>query len=275
MRRRIVVGMLTIAGLVAGVPIAADDAALTDDERAALLDATLLGFVVDLFGDDTEQLCPQALADGARLNATALAKHLGVPYESRVPRRDPWGSSFDVECEHGEVTVLSPGPNRVYEHGYGREDVYRERHAADTDDLVIVHGKVVQGPVPTIVRARRTIADVRSVATAIEEYAIDNNQYPSPTGGLVPLSLIESDLEPIYIRTLPLTDQWGNEILLWSTGAHYLLLSRGADGVLDFDAERVMIDGLTAGLPGAVDDFGADLVFLDGRFVQWWAPTVP
>ena len=70
-------------------------------------------------------------------------------------------------------------------------------------------------------------------------------------------------LTPVYIRALPRLDGWGQPIMFWSDGKHYLLVSPGKDQEL----ERDWAEDSDAGV--ATTSFASDIVFADGSFVQW------
>jgi hypothetical protein len=110
-------------------------------------------------------------------------------------------------------------------------------------------------------RTKRTMADMRSLATAAEAFAVDNNRYPA-TDGWVEVATIGDQLAPMYIRTLPTTDGWDHAILYWSDGSDYRLVSRGKDGVLDqqWDGELESV---------ATTDFNADIVYGNGAFIVY------
>jgi general secretion pathway protein G len=111
-------------------------------------------------------------------------------------------------------------------------------------------------------KQKRTMADMRSIGTAMESYAIDNNRYPGPTDGWQGVGAIEESLEPLYIRILPARDGWENPFLIWSDGSSYKIVSPGKGGIVDGD-----YSGEVAG--GATSNFTADIVFINGQFVQW------
>ncbi len=111
-------------------------------------------------------------------------------------------------------------------------------------------------------KQKRTMADLRSMGTAIEEYSIDNNVYPGPTAGWVSVSQIESSLAPTYIRMLPDLDGWGHAIMVWSDGNNYMIVSPGKDG--EISREWTIHDE-----GGATSTFADDIVFGNGSFVQW------
>jgi hypothetical protein len=117
------------------------------------------------------------------------------------------------------------------------------------------------------------MADLRSIATAVEEYSIDNNLYPSTEGVVDEVIAIWEQVVPIYIRKLPTHDAWGHPILFWSTGRSYVILSPGSDGQPEKDLTTVTRAGEMFGPGGGVADPELDLIFSDGAFVQW--PTRP
>lgn len=79
-------------------------------------------------------------------------------------------------------------------------------------------------------------AGLRSVASALDMYRIDNGQYPSTEQGLQALVSKPSGFpearhwgpEP-YLRKLPM-DPWDNEFVYVKKGRSFELISLGADG---------------------------------------------
>src|SRR5262249_43971771 len=77
-------------------------------------------------------------------------------------------------------------------------------------------------------RARWPMSDMRSLATAIEAYAIDHKAYPVGSS----LAAILGTIEPIYISKAPTRDAWGHDFLYTcKDGQAYSIVSTGADGV--------------------------------------------
>lgn len=112
-------------------------------------------------------------------------------------------------------------------------------------------------------KQKRTMADIRSVATAVETFSIDENRYPTSLGGTwVPIDQIASKLEPTYIRKLPREDGWGNKLMFQGNGREYRIVSPGKDGKLDRNWTG-HIQG------GGTSTFSADIVFGDGQFLVW------
>lgn len=120
-------------------------------------------------------------------------------------------------------------------------------------------------------RQKRTMADMRSLATAFEARATDENTYaidslPVPLTAtdftsLTPVSLdaFERALKPKYIRKFPRVDGWGNEFEVRIGAKSYAIRSRGSDG----DAQPVIRFNYR------IQSFEEDLVFADGNFIQY------
>ena len=117
-------------------------------------------------------------------------------------------------------------------------------------------------------KQKRTMADMRVLATAIETYQVDETFYPSATcsGGLYtavgpPLDASSfSVLTPTYVmNTPPLLDGWGHFLLYMvdNGGAQYNLRSSGSNGVVDTTQ------------CGTTTDFNDDIVYSNGSFIQW------
>ncbi len=111
-------------------------------------------------------------------------------------------------------------------------------------------------------KQKRTMADLRSIGTAIEMFSIDNNVYPGPTEGWVSVDEIESSVAPTYIRKLPSLDGWGHTIMVWSDGDNYMIVSPGKDG--ETSREWTVHDE-----GRSTTAFADDIVFGNGSFVQW------
>ncbi|MCP3958448.1 MAG: prepilin-type N-terminal cleavage/methylation domain-containing protein [bacterium] len=104
-------------------------------------------------------------------------------------------------------------------------------------------------------RQGATIADMRTIATALERYAVDNQSYPA----VEEVQELAGELEPEYIKELPLVDGWSHPYAYEADqrGTTYTLRSPGKDGELQ-NAELIPI----------THDFAADIVCVDGVFVQ-------
>jgi type II secretory pathway pseudopilin PulG len=112
----------------------------------------------------------------------------------------------------------------------------------------------------------RTIADVRTLATALEAYATDNNKYPdvSSVDDLRPM------LVPKYIKALPTRDGWGHAIRYecvkeQSVCTHYIIASAGKDGQFEHDD----LLAYRSAPPGPATNFDCDIVYADGAFLEY------
>ncbi len=106
--------------------------------------------------------------------------------------------------------------------------------------------------------AKRTMADMRTLATAWEARATDLNHYLVKQRGSVAYDDLRRVLEPTYVKHLPRDDGWGDAFILWSTDQEYAVRSIGADR---------RIDPHTA--PGAFTNFDCDIVYTNGTFTSY------
>ena len=118
-------------------------------------------------------------------------------------------------------------------------------------------------------KQKRTMSDMRALATAVEAYAVDNNLYPAAgcaagvfSGGGVEATLDDasfSNLSPTYIAQPPKSDGWG-KFMRYAHDApfnHYRIVSYGRNGTTN---------GVGC---GTTTDFNDDIVYVDGSFIQW------
>jgi len=79
--------------------------------------------------------------------------------------------------------------------------------------------------------AAETIASLRSLQIVADAYKIDYKKYPPA----VSIQELQPLAQPVYIRTMPLRDGWGNPIfyLTFADGKSYVIASPGADGKFD------------------------------------------
>lgn len=132
--------------------------------------------------------------------------------------------------------------------------------------VVAIIGIIAAIAIPNLLNAiqrgkqKRTMADMRSVATAVEAFSVDNNRYP---GGGSPVASIATSVEPRYIKKLPTVDAWTHEydyqIAPTSGDAQeYTIVSYGKDGVDD-----------GAATPGPTTNFNNDIIFSQGSFIKY------
>ena len=127
--------------------------------------------------------------------------------------------------------------------------------------VVAIIGIIAAIAIPNLLNAidrgkqKRTMADLRSLGTAIESYSIDNNVYPTAAN----MTTLEGVIEPIYIRTSPDSDGWGRTFIVASTNTLYTVGSGGKDG-----GALTLVSG-----GGATTSFNDAIIFANGQFVQW------
>lgn len=118
-------------------------------------------------------------------------------------------------------------------------------------------------------RQRRSMSDMRGIATALEAYAADLDRYPPsgaftlPAGLSLPTANLETTrayLQPTYIKAVPVQDGW-NSWFLYSTTT-----SR-----TDFALRTAAQGGVSQAAPvyGPTTDFTDDIILVNGSFVQW------
>jgi type II secretion system protein G len=130
--------------------------------------------------------------------------------------------------------------------------------------VVAIIGIIAAIAIPNLLNAidrgkqKRTMADLRSIGTAIEEYSIDNNFYPSATS----ITALGNQVTPSYIRAIPPNDGWGGAFSVASVPGLYTLAScgKGATGACT---------PACTGSCGKTTSFADDIIFSAGSFVQW------
>jgi len=80
-------------------------------------------------------------------------------------------------------------------------------------------------------RARWTMSDMRSWATALAAYHQDNGSYPRADS----IEALTPFVQPSYIRKAPLTDAWGTAFryVVADDQKSFRIISAGADGAFD------------------------------------------
>ncbi|MGZ5432813.1 MAG: type IV pilin protein [Thermoanaerobaculia bacterium] len=118
-------------------------------------------------------------------------------------------------------------------------------------------------------RQKRSMADMRSIATAWEARATDTNQYTA-AGAAVSwpainkgVTSIQGMLTPTYIRKFPHLDGWSTEFGTGYDARNYVIISYGADK----KAQTGLGTSLAA--PTATGKFDCDILFANGNFIQY------
>jgi type II secretory pathway pseudopilin PulG len=107
-------------------------------------------------------------------------------------------------------------------------------------------------------KQKRTMGDIRTVATAAESYAIDYNAYPAAET----IDELAAVLQPTYTKVLPTRDGWNRPLDVAMRRDGYVVRSGGRDGAYDPADPWGYAEGSTT-------NFKDDIVFSSGRFVRW------
>jgi type II secretion system protein G len=115
-------------------------------------------------------------------------------------------------------------------------------------------------------RQKRTMADMRTIATAWEARAADVNAYNAAGLSWPPTTVSVSTmtfLSPTYVKKLPIYDGWSTEFRVSSNVVNaYTVKSYGADRLETTTAT-------TAAGQAATDKFDCDIILSNGYFVQY------
>ena len=119
-------------------------------------------------------------------------------------------------------------------------------------------------------RQKRSMSDMRTLATAVESYSVDNNVYPTAscadnayttdTAADLDDSSFKSII-PTYIGKTILKDGWGNPFHYAVNTQHdqYRIECWGRDGSHD----------TTFAGCGTTQNFNTDILYSNGTFIQW------
>jgi type II secretion system protein G len=120
-------------------------------------------------------------------------------------------------------------------------------------------------------KQKRTMADMRTIATAWEARATDLNKYNAAGAltigtGAVTADNLSNYLAPTYVKTFPVKDGWGNGWAFkadqdWggtTAAQQYFIISYGKDG-----AATAPYNG------GATTTFDMDIIYSNGTFLQY------
>ena len=125
--------------------------------------------------------------------------------------------------------------------------------------VVAIIGIIAAIAIPNLLNAidrgkqKRTMADMRSIGTAVESYAVDNNVYPVATT----TATLTTSVAPIYIKTMPTQDGWAHDFQVASATTEYTIFSQGKDG-----------SGTTC-TSGTTGTFNDEICFINGQFTRY------
>ena len=120
-------------------------------------------------------------------------------------------------------------------------------------------------------KARRTMADIRSLAMAWEARNSDVGRY-NAAGGVDGIDVavsaddVDTGLMPTYMQRRPLVDAWGHDLAFFTDSAfgsaagakRYAIVSGGHDGVITPEI-----------LSGPFTNYDCDIVYASGSFLSY------
>jgi type II secretion system protein G len=118
-------------------------------------------------------------------------------------------------------------------------------------------------------KQKRTMADMRIIATAWEARATDVKAYNAAGWsalGAISLSGLGGSLTPTYVRNFPKNDGWGRQYDIFADAAwgaatpasRYQIASYGRNGTPEYSTP-----------PGPTTSFDCDIVYENGQFLIW------
>lgn len=128
--------------------------------------------------------------------------------------------------------------------------------------VVAVIGIIASIALPNLLNAldkakqKKTVADLKTIGTAVEAYSTDTASYPHSISSWTGLRAI---ISPYFIKSAPDVDGWNStwDCATTSNGSDYTISSVGRD---------FLAGPRTGGRTNAMD---CDIVFSDGQFFQW------
>ena len=107
-------------------------------------------------------------------------------------------------------------------------------------------------------RQKRTMADIRTIGTACEAYAVDNSSYPVVAAGAV--DVLAPYIEPTYVKRVPRNDGWNFGMRALSELKGYTIAGAGRDKTF---TNQALNTGYTL---GTTQDMDCDICYSNGSF---------
>ncbi len=134
-------------------------------------------------------------------------------------------------------------------------------------------------------KQKRTMADIRTLATGWEARATDVNKY-NAAGVITAITACSNNitpgelsgaLSPTYIKLMPAKDGWGNPLLFmadqaWNVASPsqaYLIWSAAKDGTTAVPTGPTAAGFQASPAGGATTNFNNDIIYGNGSFVQY------
>jgi general secretion pathway protein G len=127
--------------------------------------------------------------------------------------------------------------------------------------IIAIIGIIAAIAIPNLLTAmqrakqKRTMADMRTIAVSVEEFAQKNNRFPDATD----VEGLKAQLAQASLATM---DGWASVMRYGTDGTNYWLISAGKDAQFETDDPRVYGEGQTT-------NFDSDIVFVNGAFLRY------
>jgi len=112
-------------------------------------------------------------------------------------------------------------------------------------------------------KQKRSMADMKGIGSAIEQYMVDANFYPisSSMTSISSLGARNMGIEPLYMSRVPTKDGWGGNFYYGSdaagVGSDYTLMTYGKD------------KKASSGSAGATNDYDCDIIYQNSAFTAY------
>ena len=125
-------------------------------------------------------------------------------------------------------------------------------------------------------KQKRTMADIRAIATAWEARATDMNTYGAagqstftfPTSNITFNALLGL-VTPTYIKSLPQKDGWGRDYQFGMDKAAGVTNAAQVYGIMSLGKDGKKEGSGTYTVGTATTNFDCDIVYSNGSFIQW------
>jgi general secretion pathway protein G len=113
-------------------------------------------------------------------------------------------------------------------------------------------------------RQKRTMADIRTIGTAAEAYAVDWSFYPNTNNADQPITTTWSTLiSPVYVKKTPDTDGWREVFQVKSESRFYTVGSSARDKVFEAALDS------SAYVRPPTSDMDCDIIYSQGTFISY------
>lgn len=123
-------------------------------------------------------------------------------------------------------------------------------------------------------RQKRTMADMRSVATAWEARATDTNTYAAAGAGVTwpdatkSITTLDGMLSPTYIKKLPVYDGWSTAFEVSDPGTDPIAAEARTYSIESLGADK-SDESESKGNTIIIHDFDNDIIYSEGSFVKY------